>query len=86
MNLCAAVSMMPLLSLPAVADPLPYLCVPIPPPPLQLLDDPLSAVDPRVGRILFDRCISNTGVMAGGKREIGWCNSMHPVWQKDQGC
>lgn len=34
--------------------------------PLQLLDDPLSAVDPRVGRILFDQCIGNNGLLAGG--------------------
>jgi len=32
---------------------------------VQLLDDPLSAVDPRVGRVLFDQCISNTGLLAG---------------------
>lgn len=32
---------------------------------IQLLDDPLSAVDPRVGRCLFHDCISNTGLMAG---------------------
>ena len=38
----------------------------------QLLDDPLSAVDPRVGRILFDRCISNSGLMAGGRGWRGW--------------
>lgn len=36
------------------------------PAPAQLLDDPLSAVDPRVGRILFDQCIGNAGLMAGG--------------------
>ena len=24
---------------------------------IHLLDDPLSAVDPRVGRILFDKCV-----------------------------
>ena len=36
-------------------------------PPLVLLDDPLSAVDPRVGRILFDACIGNGGLMAGGR-------------------
>ena len=35
---------------------------------MQLLDDPLSAVDPRVGRVLFDRCISNTGLLAGATR------------------
>ena len=32
---------------------------------LQLLDDPLSAVDPRVGRTLFGECIGNTGLMQG---------------------
>lgn len=30
---------------------------------LQLLDDPLSAVDPRVARILFERCLGPQGVM-----------------------
>lgn len=30
---------------------------------INLLDDPLSAVDPCVGKILFDRCIGNEGVM-----------------------
>lgn len=34
--------------------------------PLQLLDDPLSAVDPRVGQILFEECIA--GVLAGSTR------------------
>jgi hypothetical protein len=33
---------------------------------VQLLDDPLSAVDPRVGRILFDKCIGHQGMLAGG--------------------
>lgn len=33
----------------------------------QLLDDPLSAVDPRVGRTLFDQCIGTAGLMAGGQ-------------------
>ena len=32
---------------------------------VQLLDDPLSAVDPRVGRILFAQCIGPGGVMSG---------------------
>lgn len=32
---------------------------------VQLLDDPLSAVDPRVGRILFDKCIGPKGILAG---------------------
>ena len=30
---------------------------------IQLLDDPLSAVDPRVGRILFDKCLGPNGIM-----------------------
>ena len=30
---------------------------------IQLLDDPLSAVDPRVGRILFDKCLGPGGMM-----------------------
>ena len=30
---------------------------------IQLLDDPLSAVDPRVGRILFDKCMGPNGIM-----------------------
>jgi hypothetical protein len=30
-----------------------------------LLDDPLSAVDPRVGQVLFDKCIGNTGLLQG---------------------
>lgn len=32
---------------------------------IALLDDPLSAVDPRVGRILFGQCIGPGGVMQG---------------------
>lgn len=48
-----------------------YLNLTIPPlpaaPPPQLLDDPLSAVDPRVGRVLFDRCITGP-LMAGATR------------------
>eukprot|EP00879_Flechtneria_rotunda_P017481 GHRR01018328.1.p1 GENE.GHRR01018328.1~~GHRR01018328.1.p1 ORF type:complete len:1541 (+),score=583.94 GHRR01018328.1:446-5068(+) len=35
---------------------------------VQLLDDPLSAVDPRVGRILFNQCIGPEGVLAGTTR------------------
>ncbi|KAF6260228.1 P-loop containing nucleoside triphosphate hydrolase protein [Scenedesmus sp. NREL 46B-D3] len=35
---------------------------------VQLLDDPLSAVDPRVGRILFDKCIGPRGLLAGSTR------------------
>ena len=30
---------------------------------IQLLDDPLSAVDPRVGRILFNKCLGPDGIM-----------------------
>lgn len=30
---------------------------------IQLLDDPLSAVDPRVGKLLFDKCLGPGGVM-----------------------
>ena len=30
---------------------------------IQLLDDPLSAVDPRVGRTLFDKCLGPAGIM-----------------------
>lgn len=30
---------------------------------IQLLDDPLSAVDPRVGRLLFDQCLGPNGLM-----------------------
>ncbi len=30
---------------------------------IQLLDDPLSAVDPRVGRTLFDKCLGPGGIM-----------------------
>ncbi len=35
---------------------------------LHLQDDPLSAVDPRVGRTLFERCIGPAGVMCGTTR------------------
>lgn len=34
-------------------------------PDVVLLDDPLSAVDPRVGRVLFDECIGPSGLLAG---------------------
>jgi len=34
-------------------------------PDVALLDDPLSAVDPRVGRILFGQCIGPQGIMQG---------------------
>ena len=34
-------------------------------PDVALLDDPLSAVDPRVGRILFSQCIGPQGIMQG---------------------
>jgi ATP-binding cassette subfamily C (CFTR/MRP) protein 4 len=30
---------------------------------IQLLDDPLAAVDPRVGRLLFEKCLGPGGVM-----------------------
>eukprot|EP00879_Flechtneria_rotunda_P029236 GHRR01031537.1.p1 GENE.GHRR01031537.1~~GHRR01031537.1.p1 ORF type:complete len:142 (+),score=11.70 GHRR01031537.1:375-800(+) len=42
---------------------------------VQLLDDPLSAVDPRVGRILFNQCIGPEGVLAGDCMvyAILWC-------------
>lgn len=33
-------------------------------PAIGLLDDPLSAVDPRVGRVLFDQCLGPSGLMA----------------------
>lgn len=42
---------------------------------VQLLDDPLSAVDPRVGRVLFDKCIGPKGILAGaatGDGANGW--------------
>lgn len=32
---------------------------------VHLLDDPLSAVDPRVGQVLFDKCIGPTGLLKG---------------------
>lgn len=37
---------------------------------IQLLDDPLSAVDPAVGRTLFDKCIGPKGVMQGSTRVL----------------
>lgn len=37
---------------------------------INLLDDPLSAVDPSVGRILFDKCIGHQGVMGQSTRVI----------------
>jgi len=37
---------------------------------IHLLDDPLSAVDPRVGRILFQRCIGPGGLMDGATRVL----------------
>ena len=30
---------------------------------IMLLDDPLSAVDPRVGRVLFRECLGPQGIM-----------------------
>ncbi|DBA75192.1 TPA: hypothetical protein ACH3X1_010497 [Trebouxia sp. C0004] len=35
---------------------------------IMLLDDPLSAVDPRVGRILFQECLGPQGIMQGSTR------------------
>ncbi|GMH35448.1 hypothetical protein BSKO_03316 [Bryopsis sp. KO-2023] len=35
---------------------------------IQLLDDPLSAVDPHVARILFDKCIGPQGIMQRSTR------------------
>jgi ATP-binding cassette subfamily C (CFTR/MRP) protein 4 len=32
---------------------------------VHLMDDPLSAVDPRVGQVLFDQCIGPTGLLKG---------------------
>ncbi len=37
---------------------------------IQLLDDPLSAVDARVGRRLFDTCIGPKGLMAHTTRVL----------------
>ena len=34
-------------------------------PDVALLDDPLSAVDPRVGRVLFQQCIGPAGLLQG---------------------
>ena len=62
----------PICALPEVALTTPCTAV-------QLLDDPLSAVDPRVGRILFNQCIGNSGIMAGemtgqqGKHALAAC-------------
>lgn len=39
-------------------------------PDVALLDDPLSAVDPRVGRVLFDQCIGPTGLMSGASHDL----------------
>lgn len=35
---------------------------------IYLLDDPLSAVDSHVGRHIFDKVLSNTGLLAGKTR------------------
>lgn len=40
-------------------------------PDIALLDDPLSAVDSRVGRVLFDKCIGPTGLLAGATEHPG---------------
>lgn len=37
---------------------------------IQLLDDPLSAVDPRVGQVLFEQCLGPKGFMAGSTRVL----------------
>ena len=42
---------------------------------IQLLDDPLSAVDPQVGRILFDKCMGPNGIMQVILAPIQPCNS-----------
>lgn len=49
---------------------------------VQLLDDPLSAVDPRVGRILFDKCIGPYGILAGmvDWRTAGVCCQCWTAW------
>ncbi|RMZ52713.1 hypothetical protein APUTEX25_000832 [Auxenochlorella protothecoides] len=44
---------------------------------VQLLDDPLSAVDPRVGRTLFEACIGPGGVMAGATRVLATHQTQH---------
>ena len=41
-------------------------------PDVALLDDPLSAVDPRVGRILFGQCIGPQGIMQGAHSEFDY--------------
>ena len=48
---------------------------------IQLLDDPLSAVDPRVGRILFDKCLG-----PGGMMEVSPCqeSSSFPLVESHQ--
>jgi hypothetical protein len=38
-------------------------------PDVALLDDPLSAVDPRVGRVLFQQCIGPAGLLQGTPKE-----------------
>lgn len=50
---------------PTVVLPLGIPHTPAPGATIQLLDDPLSAVDPRVGRILFNDCIGNSGGCLG---------------------
>jgi ABC-type bacteriocin/lantibiotic exporter with double-glycine peptidase domain len=37
---------------------------------IHLLDDPLSAVDPRVGRVLFEKCIGPGGLLGGATRVL----------------
>jgi ABC-type arginine transport system ATPase subunit len=40
---------------------------------VHLMDDPLSAVDPRVGQVLFDKCIGPTGLLKGVHSHISRC-------------
>lgn len=46
---------------------------------IQLLDDPLSAVDPRVGRTLFAQCIGPEGVMRVRRSPLSTCGSLFSV-------
>jgi hypothetical protein len=47
---------------------------------VHLLDDPLSAVDPRVGQVLFDKCIGPTGLLKGEWFEKGLEPSRRRFW------
>ena len=44
-----------------------------------LLDDPLSAVDPRVGRIIFERCIGPKGAMQGEQPAIPFISPLQNI-------